>query len=213
MMTHRFGRTALAAAVAVFVASGCDFLDPTNVTNPNTTTEDLAAATAPTGALLPGLRAQMARTVSSVVQVSGLVSDDFEIAFTNITGELSDPYQVQPDGGSYNSTGGIGAYWNTQELRAFADFVIDTIAAGDATATNEQLAEARYYRGMAYLFQGENFVAVPNRPSQAPVAWDDLLQLAIDDFTAARRSRLFRARTARSGTGPRPPVSPIRHSA
>lgn len=184
-LSHRFGRSALAATAAVLLVSGCDFLDPTSVTNPNTTTEDLANANEPTAALLPGLRAQMARAVRAVVQTSALVSDDMEIAFTNVTGELSDPYQVSPDGGSYNSTGAIGAYWNTQELRAFADFVIDSIAPGDATATDAQLAEAHYIRGMAYLLQGENFVAVPTAPSQAPTPWDGLLGLAEDDFTAA----------------------------
>lgn len=188
MRSHRFnrlGRTALCAAAAVLLTTGCDFLDPTNVTNPNTTTEDLANAAEPTAALMPGLRAQMARAVRAVVQTTALVSDDFEIAFTNVGPELSDPHAVQPDGASYNSTGGIGAYWNTQELRAFTDFVIDTIAPGDDTATDEQLAEAHYYRGMAFLMQGENFIGVPIGPDLAPTPWDQLLGRAADDFTAA----------------------------
>ncbi|MDZ7779026.1 MAG: hypothetical protein U5R14_03680 [Gemmatimonadota bacterium] len=189
MRSYRFkrlGRTALAAAATVLLVSGCDFLDPTNVTNPNTTTEDLAAAAEPTTALLPGLRAQTARAVRAVVQTSALLSDDFEIAFTNVGPELSDPYQLSPDGASYNTTGGIGAYWNTQELRALADFVIDSIAPEDEGATDEQLAEARYYRGMAYLLQGENFIAVPTGPDQEPTAWDGLLTRAASDFSAAR---------------------------
>lgn len=184
--TYRMGRAALAAAVTMLAVSGCDFLDPTNVSNPNTTTEDLASAAEPTTALMPGVRAQMARAVRAVVQTSALLSDDSEVAFTNIGPELADPYQFTPDGASYNTTGAIGAYWNTQELRAFADFVIDSIAPGDETATDEQLAEAHYYRGMAYLFQGENFIAVPREADAEPTPWDDLLQLAVDDFTAAR---------------------------
>jgi tetratricopeptide (TPR) repeat protein len=182
---NRLTRTAVTAAATVLLVSGCDFLDPTDVTNPNTTTEDLANAASPTTALLPGVRAQMARAVRAVVQTNALVSDDFEIAFTNVGPELSDPYQLSPDGPSYNSTGAIGAYWNTQELRALADFVIDTIAPNDETATNEQLAEAHYYRGMAYLLQGENFVAAATLPDQAPTPWDQLLALAEQDFTAA----------------------------
>lgn len=188
MRLHRFnrlGRTALAAGVAVLLTTGCDFLDPTNVTNPNTTTDDLASANEPTAALMPGLKAQMARAVRAVVQTTALVSDDYEIAFTNVGPELSDPYAVQPDGASYNSSGAIGAYWNTQELRAFADFVIDTIASQDATATDEQLAEAHYYRGMAFLMQGENFIAVPTGPDLAPAPWDELLGRAATDFNAA----------------------------
>lgn len=182
---NRLTRTAVTAAATVLLVSGCDFLDPTDVTNPNTTTDDLASAAAPTTALLPGVRAQMARAVRAVVQTNALLTDDFEIAFTNVGPELSDPYQLSPDGPSYNSTGGIGAYWNTQELRALADFVIDTIAPNDETATDEQRAEALYYRGMAFLLQGENFVAVATVPDQAPTPWDQLLGLAEQDFTAA----------------------------
>lgn len=182
---NRLMRTAVTAAATVVLVSGCDFLDPTDVTNPNTTTDDLANAAAPTTALLPGVRAQMARALRAVVQTTALVTDDFEIAFTNVGPELSDPYQLSPDGASYNTTGGIGAYWNTQELRALASFVIDSIAPGDETATDAQLAEAHYYRGMAYLLQGENFVAVATAPDQAPTPWDELLGLAEADFTAA----------------------------
>ncbi len=182
----RLTRAATTAAATVLLVSGCDFLDPTDVTNPNTTTDDLANAASPTTALLPGVRAQMARALRAVVQTTALVTDDFEIAFTNVGPELSDPYQLSPDGASYNSTGSIGAYWNTQELRALADFVIDSIAPGDETATDEQIAEALYYRGMAFLLQGENFVAAARVPDQAPTAWDDLLDLAEADFTAAQ---------------------------
>ena len=188
MRSHRYnrlGRTALCAVVTVLLTTGCDFLDPTNVTNPNTTTEDLASANDPTAALMPGLRAQMARAVRAVVQTTALVSDDYEIAFTSVGPELSDPHAVQPDGASYNSSGAIGAYWNLQELRAFADFVIDTIASQDDGATDEQLAEAHYYRGMAFLMQGENFIAVPTGPDLAPAPWDDLLGRAAADFNTA----------------------------
>ena len=136
---NRLMRTAVTAVATVVLVSGCDFLDPTDVTNPSTTTEDLANAAAPTAALLPGVRAQMARALRAVVQTTALVTDDFEIAFTNVGPELSDPYELSPDGPSYNTTGGIGAYWNTQELRALADFVIDTIAPEDETATDEQI--------------------------------------------------------------------------
>lgn len=172
-------------ACAALLWSACDFLDPTEVSNPNTTIGDLAQAAEPTSALIPGLRAQMARAVRAVTQTTDLVSDNFGIAFTNITGELGDPYLVAPDGGSFNSTGAIGAYWNTQELGALADFVIDSIAPNDETATEAQLAEAHYYRGMAYLMQGENFIGVPTGPDQEPTPWAGLLDLAHQDFNAA----------------------------
>jgi hypothetical protein len=183
---HRSGRAAFAAAVTMLVVSGCDFLDPTNVTNPNTTTDDLAEAAEPTTALMPGLRAQMARAVRAAVQTSALLSDDSEVAFTNIGPELLDPYLFTPDGASFNTTGGIGVYWNAQELRAFSDFVLDSIAPSDEGATDAQIAEAHYYRGMAYLLQGENFIAVPRGPDAEPTPFAELLQLAIAEFEAAQ---------------------------
>jgi len=182
---HRWRRMALGAAVAALSLGGCDILDPSDVTNPNPTPSDLANSAAPTTALLPGLRAQMARAVMGVVQTSALVSDDFEISFTNVTGELSDPWEVRPDGGSFNSTGAIGAYWHLQEFRAFSDFVIDSIAVNDENATDAELAEANYFRGMAFLMQGENFKAVPIGPDQQPTPWDELLGLAEENFTRA----------------------------
>ncbi len=182
----RVSRAGWAAVSAVVFLAGCDFLNPTSVTNPNTTTEDLAKATEPTKALLPGLKAQMARAVGSLAILTDVASDNFEIAFTNITGELSDPWQIRPDGGSFNSNGsGIGAYWNLQELRALSDFVIDTIAPDDASATDAQLAEAHFYRGMAFLMQGENFIGVPTAPDQAPTPGAQLLTRAEADFQAS----------------------------
>jgi tetratricopeptide (TPR) repeat protein len=171
----------LTAAWAVSL-SGCDLLDPTNVTNPNTTLEDLANSAEPTKALLPGVRAQMARAVSSLTLLD-LVTDNIEISFTNISGEMNDPHGVNPDGGSYNGTG--GPYWNLQELRAFADFVIDSIGPSDAKATPRMLGEARYYRGMAFLMQGENFSGVPVTTNAAPTGWQQLIDMGIADFQAA----------------------------
>lgn len=186
LLHNRIRRSALAAACTVFLVSGCDFLDPTNVVNPSTTTEDLAEAREPTKALLGGVRAQMARAVGGVAVTTELVSDNMEIAFTNIGGELAGPYQLNPEGASFNSTGGIGAYWNLQELRALSDFLIDTIAPGDDNATAEQLAEAHFFRGMAFLMQGENFIGVPTEPGSQPATPAELLGLAAQDFTAGR---------------------------
>jgi tetratricopeptide (TPR) repeat protein len=176
---RRAGWTVAAAAVLL---SGCDLLDPTKVSNPNTTAEDLANSAEPTRALLPGVRAQVARAVGSVVNLD-LITDNLEIAFTNITGEMNDPHAVDPDGGTYNGLG--GAYWQLQELRAIADFVIDTIGPRDTRATPAQLGEARYYRGMAFLMQGENFRGLPRTTSAEPTGWQQLLDLAVADFAAA----------------------------
>jgi len=177
-------RWAGALLLTLVALAGCDTLDPTKVNNPNPTAEDLANANEPTRSLLPGLRAQMARALNATTNANALISDDYEIGFSNVTGEMNSPHFVLADGGTYNTYGGFGIYWNLQELRAFADFVLEEIVPGDASATNSQRAEAHYLRGMAYLLQGENFIAVPNASDTAPLPWEDLLRLAIQDFDA-----------------------------
>ncbi len=164
----------------------CDFLDPTRVENPRTTDEDLALAPEPTAALLPGLRAQFARAVGGVVIGTENASDNYSINGTGLGGnEMDFPRDIVPNTAVMNSTGQIGVYWHLQELRALADFVIDVIAPPDETATDDQLAEAHYYRGMAYVMQGENFIGVPVEEDGTPLSPTDLLQRALTDLQQA----------------------------
>lgn len=182
---RRAGRVLAMAALALAPLGGCDFLDPTRVENPQTTLDDLARAARPTAALLPGLRAQFARALGGVVLTAENVSDNYSIEATNISKELDDPYGIRPDVGTLNSTGGSGAYWNLQELRALSEFIIDEIAPDDSTSTPANVAEARFYRGMAYLMLGENFVAAPTETDGEPVPARTLIELAVADFGQA----------------------------
>ena len=180
----RMGGAALLLAFATGLV-GCDAIDPTEVTNPTTTDEDLANAAEPTAALLSGLRAQFARLVGVAVVDAAVVSDDYSIHGTGINAEMDDPRAITPN--IHNSTGRFSnaTYWNAQELRSLGDFVIDEIAPTDETATAEQIAEARYYRGMAYVILGENYSYAPVEESGVPVDSDALLTLAVADLSAA----------------------------
>ena len=73
----------------------------------------------------------------------------------------------------------------SRKLRSLGDFILDEIAPTDETATPAQLSEARYYRGMAYLMQGENFVGLPTLADETPVLAGPLLERAAADFTEA----------------------------
>lgn len=168
----------------VLVVSGCDFLDPTEVENPRTTSEDLAQAQNPVQALLPGLRAEFARLVNTAGVLPEVVSDNFSIHGTGLNGNYDYPALIQAS--DVNSTGdATGLYWNAQELKALASFVIDDIAPEDGTAAAADIAEAYYYRGMAYLTLAENFAAAPLEADGAPVPASDLLSLAIADLNQA----------------------------
>ncbi len=167
--------------LATVTVAACDFLDPTAVDNPRTTDDELAAAENPTASLLPGLRAQFARLVESASVVGEVASDNYSIHGTGLVKEYDFPRDISPS--VSNSTGNVtGLYWNAQELKALASFVIDDIVPGDETATADEVAEAHYYRGMAYLHLGENFSYAPIEPDGAALPADQILDLAIGDL-------------------------------
>lgn len=173
--------------MAALALAGCDFLDATEVENPRTTQEDLTQAEQPTQALLPGLRAQFARAVGATVTVTEFVSDNFSINGTGLGGDALDfPTTITPNEATINSTLQDGIYWNLQELRSLADFILEDVVPDDDTVTDAQLAEVHYYRGMAYLMQGENFVALPTAPDETPVAAGTTLQQAVTELNEAR---------------------------
>lgn len=171
-------------ALVALAPAGCDFLDPTNVDNPRTTAEDLAEALEPTRALLPGLRAQFARAIGSTITLTEVVSDNYSIHGTGLNSAYDFPRDLRPQ--TVNSTSNAtGLYWNAQELRALADFVLDDIIPEDENATAEEIAEARYYRGMAFLILGENMAGAPIEADGAVQTPDVLLGMAVTELQAA----------------------------
>ena len=179
------GRGIVGALLAVLAMAACEAIDPTKVNNPTTTDEDLAEATNPTAALLPGLRAQFARMINAYVVAAEVISDNYSIHGTGIVVDMDEPHEVTPDLVNSTGTSASGAYWNVQELRALADFVIDEIAPGDAGAPPQLVAEAHYYRGMAYLTMGEVFSHVPHEEDGAPQPASVALGKAVTDLQAA----------------------------
>ena len=179
------GRGILALVLGLTMGiGGCDFLDPTNVENPRTTLEDLAEAGEPTKAILAGMRAQFARMVNSTSVLQEVVSDNYSIHGTGLSGTYDFPREITPS--DVNSTGdATGVYWNAQELKAQGNFLLDDVAPDDETATAEQLAEAHYYRGMAYLVLAENFAYAPLEADGAAVPAAQILDLAVTDLQAA----------------------------
>ena len=118
----RVVRAGVTVSLTVTLA-GCGFLDPTDVDNPNTTDDDLAAAENPVKSLLPGLRALFADAVSTTTVLTEVVSDNYSIHGTGLNDILDDPRSIIPD--DVNSTGSrTGSYWHLQELRALAAMAI-----------------------------------------------------------------------------------------
>jgi tetratricopeptide (TPR) repeat protein len=181
-MKRALGLLPLLAAL-VLSPMGCDWLDPTEVENPRTTDEDLAEAQEPVRSLLPGLRAQFARMQASTVVLTEAVSDNYSIHGTGLNSAYDFPGDIRPQ--TVNATGVTGLYWNAQELRSLADFVLDELVPNDDQASASDIAEAHYFRGMAFLFLGENVVGAPVVEDGPAVTPDSLLNLALADLTQA----------------------------
>ncbi len=176
-------RLATGVLLASLAIAACDAIDPTRVTNPTTTDDDLAQATDPTEALLPGLRAQFARMINAYV-VAEVITDNYSIHGTGIIVDMDEPHEVTADLVNGTGTSASGVYWNVQELRALADFVIDEIAPNDPGAPPALVAEAHYYRGMAFLTMGEVFSHVPHEQDGATQPSETALTKAISDLQA-----------------------------
>lgn len=180
---HGLAATAL---VVMGALSACDAIDPTQINNPTTTDGDLAGASDPTAALLPGLRAQFARMTNAYVSVAEVVSDNYSIHGTGINKDMDDPSAVTPD--LVNGTGDAasGAYWSAQSLKALSDFVLDDIVPTDPDPAAALVGEAHYYRGMAYLAMGELFSYAPHVEDGPAQPASAALELAIQALSEAK---------------------------
>ncbi len=181
----RSGRLCPGAALLLATISGCEAIDPTNINNPITTDDDLARAVEPTKSLLPGLRAQFARMTSAYVTAGDVISDNYSVHGTGLHSGLDNPGGITPAMLNSSGTSATGLYWNTQELRALSDFVIDVVAPEDTLKLAVHLAEAHYYRGMAFLTLGELFESAPHEEDGMPQSYRESLLRALRDFEEA----------------------------
>jgi hypothetical protein len=173
---------ALLAFLAIGLGStACDFLDPTEVENPRTTSEDLAQTEEPTAALLPGLEQQFATALENVVIISECVSDNYAIHGTGLDSDWDFPSDITPT----VTNRGEANYSDIQDLNGLAKFVLEDIIPGDETATTEDIAWAHYYQGMAYIFLAENYTAAPVEEDGLPLTGDQILALAISEMGQA----------------------------
>mgnify|MGYP006274015859 CR=1 FL=1 len=192
MLTSTYARASFGLAVLLlglgFLASGCDFLDPTNVENPQTTEDDLQDAPELVRVFLPGLEAQFARALGSTVVATEIASDNYSIHGTGLDGTAMDyPERISPTTFVINNRAAdTGSYWNLQELRALADFVLTDILPEDEDALDADVALVHYYRGMAFLMQAENYGAVSITENTAPLAPSALYAEAAAAFQEAR---------------------------
>jgi hypothetical protein len=175
-----FRRLAALSLLSLWLLAGCSLIDPTNVDNPQTTSEDLASAKDTATPFLAGVRQRYSNAMENLAYFTDVVSDNYDNVATFISPLADIPTQITPRDLTLNGT--AGPYFEPQELRALAEFAINRIFVADPNITAAQKAEFNFYAGMAYLLLAENFAAVPIELDGLPVASKDLLPKAIQLF-------------------------------
>ncbi len=160
--------------------AGCDYLDPTHITNPTVTEGTFIQTPNAAASWTRGVERQLASTINQVIMGTEVVSDNL---FNNRT-LFSKVFDIpQIDASDFDVT-------NIQEgvhrLRAMADQGLNVVLPADSTATDEMRAQLLFDRGFAYLLSGELFVALPAEPGGAAVAPAEHLSRAVADFNQAK---------------------------
>lgn len=170
----------LLIVISTMLQLGCNAFKPTEVENPNVTDKQFVGSPGAGAAWLLGVQRQFLSTLNDVVINSELASDNYFNDYTTNSQKMDVPAleYIDPDI--------TGIQSEIARLRNAATFGLDTVFPRDSEVTADDRAEALFYRGMANLLAGEMFVALPASPKGAIMGWQDLLQLAIDDFSEAR---------------------------
>lgn len=160
--------------------SGCDALDPTEVTNPTVTEESFVGT--PNSALswARGVERQLAVTMNQVLMGTEVVSDNLFNNRTLYSKVFDFPEIENTDFDVRNIQSGV------HRLRRGADEGLNIYVPGDPNATDQVKAELHFLRGYAYLLGGELFVALPGEPGGEALPPSAHFTAAIADFTAAR---------------------------
>ncbi len=167
-------------AVIMFAFNACELVDPTNVTNPEITDDALREnANGGTAALITGLRREFSDAIRSA-HIIDVVSDNYFNTASFISNNLDRPSSVTPLDLTLP-----GVYHAQLELIALADFGLSTIIPSDKQATNDQIAEAHFYNGMALVLLAENFSAFPIKELGPTVTSRQAATLAVDEFKTA----------------------------
>jgi hypothetical protein len=172
--------TPMLTVMATSLLIGCGAFKPTDVVNPNVTDHAFVGSPGAGAAWLIGTQRQFALTLNQVVLNTELASDNYFNNYTTNAQKFDVPIleYIDPQVTSIQA--------NIATLREMGTFGLDTVFARDSAVTPNNRAELLFYRGMAELFVGENFVALPATANGPMVTWQGQLRLAIADFTAAR---------------------------
>ena len=157
---------------------GCELFDPTDVDNPNVS-EDKFLSDIPriSSSWVNGLERQLATTLNQTVVLGEILSDNY---FNNRT--LSSKVFDIPEI-TFQDVDVLSMQSAIHRLRFMAEYGLEQVAPNDEATTDTQLAQMRFYLGLAYLMAGEYFTNLPINEGGEVRSSSELYQLAIDEFS------------------------------
>jgi len=166
----------------LFLVNGCELIDPTEVRNPQIVEDNLIGQAATAAATLQSARFGFADLLDNTAYFTDVVSDNYDNIATFISPNADDPRAIRADDLTLN---GAALYSIAQRERAQITYFLASIVPNDPTAATTAAGDLKFYRGMATLILGENFAFAPSVAGGPALSSDQLIDLAIADFTDA----------------------------
>ncbi len=176
-------RTSVVLLIILLMAFlACEHLNPTKVTNPLTTDEDLKNnSDGSTVVFLNGLVEICSNAIENCASFNESVSDNYDNTGGERRPHWDSPREISPAPNLVD----VGGYHELHQLRSQAIFILETVIPNDKNATSEHKAEALFYRGLAGMLLGEWYVGSSIEENGSALTPEELLNLALADFDAA----------------------------
>lgn len=166
----------IVAGLLVFALQGCG-LDA--IENPNVTEDKFVETPQATATWVNGARSEMASSLSVIVELAELTSDNY---FNNrtLSSKVFDIPQIVHTDLDVNRL-----QTAVHNLRRTAEFGLNTVIPQDDSATDEHRAELYFYLGVSHLFAGEYFVGLPEESLGPVLEPEEHFSRALDAFDQA----------------------------
>ncbi len=184
-MTYRPRALALlalgASALGAMALPGCDFADPTRVTNPNLTEQAILDTDRPLRGWVQGLERQLAVAFANYLTEAEIASDNYQNTNTFFDQEL-DLLNL-----TYTNQNTENTFFTFADLRESARYGREVVAPADEDATDGELAETYFFEAVAHTVIGQAFTAAPLVPAGPLAPPADHLRAALGALDEALR--------------------------
>ncbi len=166
----------LKLTIILFLLSGCQLAE---VENPQVSNDKFINSPQAAASWINGVRRQLALTTNQVIEFTELVSDNY---FNNrtLSSKVFDIPEIPFIDIDVNR---IQASFHA--LRTAAEYGLEEVLPFDERATAEDEAILRFYKGIAYLYNGVYFTGLPAETLGEVFPWEQHLQIAIQEFDQA----------------------------